>query len=38
LSVSKSLEFLKKLTLNKEEEKTVKNVLKNARERLEFLS
>ncbi len=38
LSVSKSLEFIKKLTLNNEEEKTVKNVLKNARERLEFLS
>lgn len=38
LSVSKSLEFIKNLKLNTEEEKTVKNVLKNARERLEFLS
>lgn len=38
LSVLKSLEFINKLKLNKEEEKTVKNVLKNARERLEFLA
>lgn len=38
LSVTDSLEFFKKLTLNKEEEQAVKNVVKNARERLEFLS
>ncbi len=38
LSVSKSLDFLNNLKLTKEEEQTTKNVLKNARERLEFLA
>lgn len=38
LSVWKSLDFIKNLKLNAEEDKTVKNVLKNARERLEFLA
>ncbi|NDK07733.1 excinuclease ABC subunit UvrA [Candidatus Gracilibacteria bacterium] len=38
LSVGKSLDFIKNLKLNAEEDKTVKNVLKNARERLEFLA
>lgn len=37
LSIIKSLEFIKNLKLSKEEEQTTKNVLKNARERLEFL-
>jgi hypothetical protein len=31
------LNFISNLKLTKEEEQTVKNVLKNARERLEFL-
>lgn len=38
LSISDSLDFFNKLKLNKEEEQTVKNVVKNAKERLEFLS
>ncbi|MFA5917341.1 MAG: excinuclease ABC subunit UvrA [Candidatus Gracilibacteria bacterium] len=37
LSISDSLNFISNLKLTKEEEQTVKNVLKNARERLEFL-
>ena len=37
LSISDSLNFISNLKLTKGEDQTVKNVLKNARERLEFL-
>jgi len=38
MSVKKSLEFFKNITLSKTESLIAKNVLKNITERLEFLS
>jgi excinuclease UvrABC ATPase subunit len=38
LSINDTIDFFENISLNKEEQQTVKNVIKNASERLEFLT